>query len=381
MADLQDHVDTATAIGQLDAEYAQISAPARPSPVPHSDAPAPPDPLARARALLAAHPVVDGFNGLAHAVRSIPWCDLELGERSLDTDVPRLRVGRVGAQFWSLQVPADHAGDRAVSATLDRIDQVRALVAAYPEALRPAHGVGEMTDARNCGRVAALLGPVSGHALADSLGTLRAYHALGVRSITLTGTSWTGRGGGLTRFGQEVVREMNRLGILVDLTGASPDTMRRALAVAKAPVIFSHSAAHELTDHPSNVPDDVLRMLRSNNGLCMVGFAADQVAREGTASLREVADHLEHVREVAGPDCVGLGAGYDTGATHADGLTDVSRYPQLIAELLERDWSESDVAALTWGNAARVMREAEFASRAAQLRRAPSTATIGELDR
>ncbi|MFE7388198.1 membrane dipeptidase [Streptomyces sp. NPDC057582] len=282
MADLQDHVDTATAIGQLDAEYAQISAPARPSPVLHPDAPAPPDPLARARALLAAHPVVDGFNG---------------------------------------------------------------------------------------------------HALADSLGTLRAYHALGVRSITFTGTSWTGRGGGLTRFGQEVVREMNRLGILVDLTGASPDTMRRALAVAKAPVIFSHSAAHALTDHPSNVPDDVLRMLRSNNGLCMVGFAADQVAREGTASLREVADHLEHVREVAGPDCVGLGAGYDTGATHADGLTDVSRYPQLIAELLERDWSESDVAALTWGNAARVMREAEFASRAAQLRRAPSTATIGELDR
>ncbi|WP_392671051.1 dipeptidase [Streptomyces sp. LN785] len=378
MADLQDEADTATAIGTLDAQYAHISAPATPPPAPQPEASPPAGPLERARALLAAHPVVDGHNGLAQVLRAVPWCDLELGERSLDTDVPRLRAGRVGAQFWSLQVPA---GDRAVSTTLDRIDQVRALVTEYPEALRAARGAGETTDARNCGRVAALLGPVSGHALADSLGTLRAYHALGVRSVTLCGTSWTTQGDGLTRFGHEVVREMNRLGVLADLTGASLDTMRRTLAVAKAPVIFSHSAARALTDHPLNVPDDVLRLLRSNNGLCMVGFAADQVVRGHAAALREVADHLEHVREVAGPDCVGLGAGYDTGATHADGLTDVSRYPQLIAELLERDWSEADIAALTWGNAMRVMRDAEFAARAAQLRRPPSAATIDELDR
>lgn len=387
MADLQDDAATATAVGTLEADLAHISPlPSdTPAPVPPASAPppspSPPDPLARARELLALHPVVDGHNGLAHAVRSVPWCDLELGEESLDTDVPRLRAGGVGAQFWSLQVPADHLGDRAVSATLDRIDLVGALVAQYPEALRLAHGSAEMAHARNCGRVAALLGPVSGHALAESLGTLRAFHALGVRSITLAGTRWTEGEDGLTRFGQEVVREMNRLGILADLTGASPGTMRRTLTVAKAPVVFSHSAARALTDHPWNVPDDVLRMLRDNNGICMVSFAADQVARpHAEATIHDVADHLDRVRDLAGPDCVGLGAAYDTGTEHATTLTDVSGYPHLIAELLDRDWTESEIAGLTWGNAARVMREAEFTGRATRLRRPPSTATIEELD-
>lgn len=397
MADLQDDAATATAVGTIEADLAHIaplptttrpssatpdSPPPTSTPAPTDSPPQPPDPLARARELLALHPVVDGHNGLAHAVRSVPWCDLELGEESLETDVPRLRAGGVGAQFWSLQVPADHTGDRAVSTTLDRIDMVGALVAQYPDALRLAHGSAEMSHARNCGRIAGLLGPVSGHALADSLGTLRAYQALGVRSVTLAGTRWTEGDDGLTRFGQELVREMNRLGVLADLTGASPATMRRTLTVAKAPVIFSHSAARALTDHPWNVPDDVLRMLRDNRGVCMVSFAADQVAKgpHAEATLHDVADHLDRVRDLAGPDCVGLGAGYDTDTPHAASLTDVSGYPHLIAELLDRDWTESEISALTWGNAARLLRETEFAARAARLRRPPSTATIEDWD-
>ncbi|HET6860266.1 MAG TPA: dipeptidase [Streptomyces sp.] len=329
-----------------------------------------------ARALLAEHPVADGCNGLAWKLRALPWHDLELGESTLDTDIPRLRAGGVGAQFWSLQVPVDYTGDRAVSVTLEQVDLVRSLVAAYPESLRLAQDAGSMADARNCGRIASLLGPVSGHALGDSLGTLRAYHALGVRTLAFAGTRWTNEGEGLTRFGQEVVREMNRLGMLIDLVGASDRTTHRVLTVAKAPVLFSRSGARALTDHPANVPDDVLRLLAPDNGVCMVSFAPDQV---GT-TVGELADHLDHVREVAGRECVGLGAMYGTDAPHIDGLQDTSCYPKIIAELLVRGWDDADIALLTWGNVARTMQDAEFTARAARRRRGPSTATAQELD-
>ncbi|MFD6490128.1 membrane dipeptidase [Streptomyces bacillaris] len=260
-------------------------------------------------------------------------------------------------------VPADRPGrhrDSAVSATLDRIDAVSTLIASCPEVLRLVTGADGMAEARDSGRIASLLGPVAAAALADSLGTLRAYHALGVRSVTVAGAHWTATG--LTPFGESVIREMKRLGVLVDVSGAAEETMDRVLAVTSAPVILSRSAARVLTDHPDNVCDDILRRLRTNRGVCMVSFAPDQVCRDDQpASLWDVADHVEHVRSLAGPESVGLAGSYGTavGAPHTIGLEDASCYPNLIAELLHRDWSEADIAALTWGNAARVVREAK----------------------
>lgn len=377
MADLQDDPHphpSPTAISNL-----YVAAPrTRVSDPPESPGPTEPEPsdpsepsepsepdgeaLDLARELLAAHPVVDGYSGLARALRDSHGYDLEMGESLMETDIPRLRDGGVGAHFLSLHVPPDLTGDRALSATLEQIDLVRSLVAACPEGLRLALSADDMADARNCGRVATLLGPAAGPALGDSLGTLRAYQALGVRSLTLAGTRWT-QSSGLTAFGHEVVREMNRLGILVDLSGCSPDTMRRVLAVAKAPVIISH--------HPVQVPDDVLRALRDNHGVCMVMCTA--------TSVRETADHLDHVRELAGPESVALSGAYDTGTQHAPGLEDVSCFPRVIAELLTRDWPQADIEALTWSNASRAVRDAEFVSRATQ-NRAPSTATLTDLD-
>lgn len=254
----------------------------------------------------------------------------------------------------------DATGDSADSATLDRIDAVSTLIASCPEVLRLVTGADGMAEARDSGRIAPLLGPVAGAALADSLGTLRAYHALGVRSVTVAGAHWTATG--LTPFGESVIREMNRLGVLVDLSGAAEETMDRVLTVTRAPVILSRSAARVLTDHPDNVCDDILRRLRANRGVCMVSFAPDQVCHDDQpASLRDVADHVEHVRALAGPESVGLAGSYGTAvdAPHTIGLEDGSCYPNLIAELLHRDWSEADIAALTWGNAARVVREAK----------------------
>ncbi|MFF8291175.1 dipeptidase [Streptomyces sp. NPDC016309] len=357
MADLQDHpYADSSAIGELDDP---------PDGLAEAPTPAEVD-LERARVLLAAQLVVDGHNTLAQELDRTHWHDLQYGSALLDTDIPRIRAGGVGAQFWSLHVAP---GPSAVQETLDRIDAVSTLIASCPEALRLALTAADMVQARDCGRIASLLGPVSGAALGDSLGTLRAYHALGVRSVNIAGTPWTADPDGLTPFGEEAVREMNRLGVLVDLSGASEATMDRVLDVSKAPVILSHSAAQALTPHTANAPDDVLRRLRANAGVCMVSFAPDQVTRRADqpATLWDVADHVEHVREVAGPESVGLSGSYGmtTDAPHTIGLEDASCYPNLIAELLHRDWAEADVAALTWGNAARVVREAANAAQPA----------------
>ncbi|MGW1492367.1 dipeptidase [Streptomyces sp. NPDC002402] len=362
MADLQNDPPAETiAVGNLDDVAPPRREPSTEPADPAAGSPAATSPAAgsleRARELLAAHPIADGCSGLGLALRELPSYDIEDGERMLETDIPRLRDGGVGAQFWSLHVRGEPTGDRAVTATLEQLDLVRALVAECPDGLRLALSAGDLADARNCGRIAALLGPVAGPALGDSLATLRAYHALGVRSVTLAGTRWTQRTG-LTPFGQEVVREMNRLGILVDLSGCTLETMRRALVVAKAPVVISH--------HPEPVPDDVLRQLRANCGVCMVACTG--------ASIRETADRLDHVRETAGPQSVALTGAYDTGSPHAPGLADVSCFPRLIAELLDRDWPQPDIEALTWTNVSRVLRDAEFVSRAIQARRPPSTA-------
>ncbi|MFI0263416.1 dipeptidase [Streptomyces sp. NPDC017056] len=390
--------------------------------------------LEAARALLAEHPVVDGHNDLPWALREQVHYDLDrrdiAGDQTahLHTDIPRLRAGGVGAQFWSVYVRSDYAGDQAVSATLEQIDVVRRLAARYPDDLRLAYTADEMEAARADGRIASLMGAEGGHSINNSLATLRALYELGVRYMTLThndNIDWADsatdepRAHGLTAFGREVVREMNRLGMLVDLSHVSADTMRDALDTSVAPVVFSHSSARAVCDHPRNIPDDVLERLPANGGIAMATFvpkfilpeAVDWTLRadanmrahglhhldttaEGMAVHRAfeaanprplataatVADHLDHMREAAGIDHLGIGGDFDgTAFTPAD-LADVSGYPNLVAELLDRNWSEADLAKLTWQNAVRVLRGAEDVARTLRAERGPSIATIEQLD-
>ncbi|WP_330320196.1 dipeptidase [Streptomyces clavifer] len=392
------------------------------------------DRLDRARLLLADHPVVDGHNDLPWALREQVGYDLEARDISTDqtgvlhTDIPRLRAGGVGAQFWSVYVSTGLTGDDAVSATLEQIDVVGELLARHPIDLRRALTADDMEEARAEGRIASLMGAEGGHSINNSLGTLRALHALGVRYMTLThndNTDWadsatdTARVGGLSEFGRQVVREMNRIGMLVDLSHVAASTMRDALATSVAPVIFSHSSARAVCDHPRNIPDDVLRALAANGGVAMATFvpkfvlpaavewtlAADRNMREHglhhldttpaamrihadfeavnprpVATVATVADHLDHMREVAGVDHIGIGGDYDGTPFLPEGLDDVSGYPHLIAELLGRGWSEIDLAKLTWRNAVRVLRDAEAVSRDLSAQFGPSHATIDDLD-
>ncbi|WP_035801086.1 dipeptidase [Kitasatospora mediocidica] len=390
--------------------------------------------LARARALLVDAPVVDGHNDLPWAMRSQAGYDLDAVDLAVDqsdrlhTDLERLRAGGVGAQFWSVYVRSDFAGDQAVSATLEQIDFVRALVDRFPERLRLALTADDMEAARAAGRIASLMGAEGGHSINSSLATLRALHQLGVRYMTLThndNVPWADSAtdkptaGGLTAFGVEVVREMNRLGMLVDLSHVSADTMRDALRVSEAPVIFSHSSSRAVCDHPRNIPDEVLALLPANGGVAMATFvphfvlpgAIEWGERAGAhleahgfhalahtpdamkvlhafeadhprpvATAATVADHLDHMREVAGIDHLGIGGDYDGTAFVPDGLDDVSGYPNLLAELLGRNWSQADLAKLTWHNAVRVLRAAEDAARELQAVRRPSIATLAQLD-
>ncbi len=391
--------------------------------------------LEHARALLAEHPVIDGHNDLPmalleHAGYDLDRCDIAADQAAhLHTDLGRLRAGGVGAQFWSVFVPSELQGDRAVSATLEQMDCVRALADRYPDHLSLAFTADGIEEARARGRIASLMGAEGGHSIACSLATLRALYALGVRYMTLAhndNVPWadsatdTPVANGLTRFGEEVVAEMNRLGMLVDLSHVSPDTMRDALRVTRAPVIFSHSSARALCDHPRNIPDDVLAALPANGGVAMVTFVLEFVLPEAMewsqgaeaaltaaglhpfadlgpeatkvlaayeettprpiATPATVADHVEHMRAVAGIDHIGIGGDFDGTPYLPTGLEDVSGYPHLIAELLTRGWSDADIAQLTWRNTMRVLRDAE--ATAAELRRTrkPSIATIDRLD-
>ncbi|MEU2559372.1 dipeptidase [Streptomyces longispororuber] len=393
-----------------------------------------PDSLARARALLAESPVVDGHNDLPWALREKAGYDLDLLDIAADqtgrlhTDLARLRSGGVGAQYWSVYVRTDLAGDAAVSATLEQIDCVRQLLDRHPGDLRAAHTAADMEAARAEGRIASLMGAEGGHSINNSLATLRALYALGVRYMTLThndNIAWADSAtdkpgvGGLSPFGHEVVREMNRLGMLVDLSHVAATTMRAALDTSEAPVIFSHSSARAVCDHPRNVPDDVLERLPANGGVAMATFVPKFVLQEAVdwtlaadnnmrahgfhhldttseamevhaafeesnprpvATAATVADHLDHMREVAGIDHIGIGGDYDGTAFTPAGLDDVSGYPNLIAELLDRGWSTADLAKLTWGNAVRVLGAAEDVARDVRSRRGPSVATLEQLD-
>ncbi|MFB7339615.1 membrane dipeptidase [Streptomyces hydrogenans] len=302
MADLDDHPPFSAASGAVGA----LEPPEPPPP--------PLDETARARAILAAQPVIEG-----HA---------ELPGLLDPEDLPPARAEEAGAQFWSLRVDSDD-----VIGTLRRLDTVRALVAACPEDLRLAHTTSEMVHARNCGRVAALLGPVSWTALGGSAATLRAYHALGVRAVNLTR---------FDRFAREAVREMNRIGLAVDLSGADQDTVRKVLAVTRAPALLTRAAPDALTD-------DLLRLLGENGAVCMVAVGDDA---EATADL------LDRVRDGAGPASTGL--------SHL--TAPAAGYVPLFAELLRRGWPARDLVGLAHGNTTRALRETEFLSRTNRIR-------------
>ncbi|MEU6538313.1 dipeptidase [Streptomyces sp. NPDC047000] len=388
--------------------------------------------LTAARELLAEFPVVDGHNDLPYALREQVDYDLDARDIAQDqsahlhTDLARLRAGGVGAQYWSVYVRSDLPD--AVPATLEQIDCVQRLIERHPAELRAALTAADMEAARAEGRIASLMGAEGGHSIACSLGTLRGLYALGVRYMTLThndNVPWADSAtdepgvGGLSAFGREVVREMNRLGMLVDLSHVAATTMRAALDTTTAPVIFSHSSARALCDHPRNVPDDVLERLPANGGMAMVTFvpkfvlqaavdwtaAADaNMSEHGfhhldmspeamkvqrafeernprpAATAATVADHLDHMREVAGVDHIGIGGDFDGIAFTPHGLEDVASYPNLIAELLDRGWSRTDLAKLTWQNAVRVLSAAEDVSREQSALRGPSRARVEELD-
>jgi membrane dipeptidase len=384
--------------------------------------------LDTATALLTRYPLIDGHNDLAWELRVHSGGDLDRTDLAAPvgfthTDLPRLARGKVGAQFWSVYVPVSLAGDAAVAATLEQIDLVRRMIRRHSDRLELALGADDVERVFAKGRIASLLGAEGGHSIACSMGVLRMLYDAGVRYLTLThnanvpwADSATDRpaAGGLTEFGREVVGEMQRLGMLVDLSHVAPVTMRDALDAAQAPVIFSHSSALALCDHPRNVPDEMLARLPTNRGVCMVTFVpafvsqdcrdweqamAAEMEQRGMdvhdwdsrararrerakahpaprATLAQVADHIEHVRDVAGVEHVGIGGDFDGTDDLPEGLSDVSRYPALFAELLERGWSEADCGALAGGNLLRVMREAEQAAAAMRERRGPSVARI-----
>ncbi|MDQ2797538.1 MAG: dipeptidase, partial [Actinomycetota bacterium] len=354
---------------------------------------------------------------------------IDVGRRqtSTATDLPRLREGGVAGQFWSVYAPSNLPGDLAVTQTLEQVDFIYRLVGRYAGDLTLARTADDVEAAMTSGRIASLLGAEGGQSIGCSLGALRVLHGLGLRYLTLThndNTPWadsatdTAVHGGLSRFGVEVVREMNRLGVLVDLSHVSVDTMRAALVASDAPVIFSHSCARAVTDVVRNVPDGVLLSMAASGGVCMVAFVPEFLTEEAAAwraeagahaagdgisasdfprfmawsvgytrahpkplaTVDDVVRHVEHVRDVAGIDHVGLGGDYDGTDTMPVGMEDVSGYPRLLDALAERGWSDEDLAKLAHRNTVRVLRDAESVARDLSARRAPSLATIGELD-
>jgi membrane dipeptidase len=380
------------------------------------------DPKVQARIdrILRATPLIDGHNDLAEELRENYGGKTEglasgtdsWKPKPLMTDMARLRQGRVGGQFWSVFIPAEVQGDRAVRNTLEEIDIVKRFIAAYPRDLEQAYTADDVARIHKAGRIASLIGVEGGHQMAHSFAALRQYYALGARYMTLTHfktTDWADSAtdvpmhNGLTDYGKSVVHEMNRIGMLVDLSHVSEGTMVSALDVSKAPVIFSHSSAKAIDAHPRNVSDAVLKRVGADGGVVMVNFAPDyvsdavwkwsadrdaekaRIARmltghpaadldaalaawlnahpEPKATVSQVADHVEHVAKVAGYDHVGIGGDLDGIPATPVGLTGVQDYPNLFAELIRRGWSDANLAKLAGANILRVLRQAEAVSK------------------
>jgi membrane dipeptidase len=384
------------------------------------------DYAARIDRVLTRTPLIDGHNDLAWEIRErfngdFQAIDLKsdtsklptrAGDAALMTDIPRLRAGHVGGQFWSVWVPPGLPGPEAVQMTVEQIDLVKRMAAQYPADLEMAYTVADILRIHRAGKIASLIGVEGGNQINNSVAVLRQFYALGARYLTLTNTSntpWADSATdvpanhGITNAGVEIIHEMNRLGMLVDLSHVSPETMRAAIAASEAPIIFSHSSARALADHPRNVPDDVLRLVAEHDGIVMVNFltfylSADrnqwfaerfgEQAREQSpphagiylgqperaaaalaswdrehpkpvVTMQQVADHIEHIRKIAGIDHVGLGSDFDGMPDTPVGLEGVDRYPALLAELMRRGWSDSDIAKLAGENVLRVMAAAE----------------------
>ncbi len=378
------------------------------------------DAMERVRRLLTITPLIDGHNDLPWAIRQSETAPRDVAAYDLrkrtagHTDIERLRQGMVGAQFWSVYIPSSSVESGAAKMQLEQIDIALQVIARYPDVFELARTASDVERIFGSGKIASLLGMEGGHAIENSLGTLRAFYEMGARYMTLTHSAnidWADAGtdtalhNGLTGFGEEVVREMNRLGMLVDLSHTSPATMSDVLNVTRAPVIFSHSSARGVTDHPRNVPDSILARLRSNGGVVMVTFVpqfisnairdwdATQSARRAelarqfprdtarvmrelrtwrqanpapSSTMADVIAHVEQVRKVAGIDNVGIGGDYDGISSTPEGMDDVSSYPALFAELARRGWSDEDLRKLAGENVLRVMRRAEEVSRIMQ---------------
>jgi membrane dipeptidase len=390
-------------------------------------------PLERARELHRQVPLIDGHNDLPWQYRkrfqrAVSNLDIAQPQPSLMTDIPRLREGGVGGQFWSVYVPVTFEGGAAVRATLEQIDVVYQLMRAYPDTFQLARTADEVQAAFRAGKIASLIGMEGGHSIDSSLATLRMFFELGARYMTLThgrNTPWAdsatdqARVQGLSPFGKEVVREMNRLGMLVDLSHVAPATMHDSLDVTEAAIIFSHSSARAVIDHPRNVPDDVLRRLPDNGGVVMVTFVSSFVSEETfqhrrasqaerrrleslpgstqetvrqgldrwdashpwpRGTISEVADHIDHIRDVAGIDYLGLGSDFDGTTYVPKGLDDVAAFPALTAELLRRGYSDQDVKKVLGLNLLRVMRDVEAVAARLQRERGPSNVLIEDVD-
>ena len=391
-----------------------------------ADAPAADPALERAKRVLRSGILIDGHNDLPYAIRE--WRDAPRDVEAYDlrkptqgdTDIARLRAGGLSAQFWSVYIPGEGSGPYARQ-QLEQIDIARRIIALYPDTFTLALSVADVRKAKRNGKIASMLGMEGGYGLENSIGALRAYHDLGVRYMALTHnthTDWADaaaplqpRNNGLTPFGEEVVREMNRLGMLIDLSHAAPSTMARTLRISEAPVIFSHSSAKALCNVPRNVPDDILRELPRNGGVVMVTFVssfincevgkvlqpamaeiglraraaatpedAAKIRAEGYAAIKlptttiaMVADHIEYIRNVAGVDHVGIGGDFDGNDWWPEGLDDVSTYPQLFAELIRRGWSDQDLKKLAGENVLRAWAKTEAVAAKLQRERKPST--------
>ncbi|MEO6212549.1 MAG: dipeptidase [Vicinamibacterales bacterium] len=384
--------------------------------------------LERATALHTQVPLIDGHNDYPWALRETAQRDLDRldiakPQPSIMTDIARLKAGGVGGQFWSVYVPAELQGQGAVTATLDQIDIVHRMMTKYPDTFELALTADDIERIFKKGKIASMIGMEGGHSIDNSLAALRMFHRLGARYMTITHSKnvpWadsatdTPKLNGLSPFGEQVVREMNWLGMLVDLSHVSPDTMADAIAVSTAPVIFSHSSARAVNDVPRNVPDNVLRMLPKNGGVVMVtfvpGFLSPQVTAwnmlqtgESTrlqqllpndeagrksgldawtrgnpaprATVADVADHIDHIRKVAGIDHIGLGGDFDGITSVPQGLEDVSTYPALTAELLKRGYRDEEVRKILGLNILRVLRAAEKVSQKLQAER-PASAML-----